>query len=512
MKLLIADDQKSLHTFLDKTMDWTALGITEKKHAYDGRETLQLLEEFLPDVVILDIQMPYMTGIETLRQLDETVKKPKTIILSAHDEFSYARDALRLEVYQYLLKPVDIVSLTATIQELLSTIREEEISKLSREFGKLVHTRTLEPASIAKVKRALNLLQIQYIAVLDLLNAADVSKSQLQEQLLWTSSVIPPIIYRRSQDYYSVLVGLDSMMDMDQLKELSRLVGASGRGQTQELAQFLQDIPVMIGVSPLMAVTGDSAHRLLELVKRSEEALMAGFYTDDPVNVYGEVVVSQEWRMADFQPVEQAFREMVVHDFNLEAAKKLSADLFRQIRSLQIHPEGVYSIVLHMLYAIAQSSPRMAGTTSGRHTMAMEDLRQCRHVTQLEQLFNEFLTSIADSIKGVNPAVDLMMRIKQYIDLNYGEDLSLQVIADRFGIDKFQLSRLFKQEMDINYWNYVLQVRVEKAADLLIRTDEKNSLIASVTGFVDESHFSRTFKKYYGMSPKQYRQSRQNDH
>lgn len=338
-------------------MDWTALGITEKKHAYDGRETLQLLEEFLPDVVILDIQMPYMTGIETLRQLDETVKKPKTIILSAHDEFSYARDALRLEVYQYLLKPVDIVSLTATIQELLSTIQEEEISKLSREFGKLVHTRTLESASIAKVKRALNLLQIQYIAVLDLLNAADVSESQLREQLLWTSSVIPPIIYRRSQDYYSVLVGLDSMMDMDQLKELSRLVGASGRGQTQELAQCLQDIPVMIGVSPLMAVTGDSAHRLLELVKRSEEALMAGFYTDDPVNVYGEVVVSQEWRMADFQPVEQAFREMVVHDFNLEAAKKLSADLFRQIRSLQIHPEGVYSIVLHMLYAIAQSSP-----------------------------------------------------------------------------------------------------------------------------------------------------------
>ncbi len=83
--------------------------------------------------------------------------------------------------------------------------------------------------------------------------------------------------------------------------------------------------------------------------------------------------------------------------------------------------------------------------------------------------------------------------------------MSLQLIADRFGIDKFQLSRLFKQELGVNYWNYVMQVRMEKAAELLLRTDEKNSSIASATGFVDESHFSRTFKKYFDMSPKQYR-------
>jgi len=91
------------------------------------------------------------------------------------------------------------------------------------------------------------------------------------------------------------------------------------------------------------------------------------------------------------------------------------------------------------------------------------------------------------------------------VELNYSEDLSLQSVADAFRMDKYQLSRMFKQQIGVNYWQYVMQIRIDKAAELLAETSLKNSAIAEMTGFVDESHFSKTFKKHTGVSPKDYR-------
>ncbi|MNN53490.1 HTH-type transcriptional regulator YesS [compost metagenome] len=95
------------------------------------------------------------------------------------------------------------------------------------------------------------------------------------------------------------------------------------------------------------------------------------------------------------------------------------------------------------------------------------------------------------------------------MELHYAEDLSLQTVADAFGVDKYQLSRLYKQRYGINYWQFVTQVRMEKALELLGGTNLKNSVIAERIGFVDESHFSKSFKKHFGLSPKDYRAGKQ---
>lgn len=496
MKLLIADDQTSLHTFLDKTMDWTALGITEIKHAYDGRETLQQLGEFLPDIVILDIQMPFMSGIETLQQLDHSIKKPKTVIVSAHDEFTYAREALRLDVYQYLLKPVDVVLLKKTILELTSAIHAEQQSVLAHEFGKLVHSRSAYANSLAVVERACGLLKLQQCAVLHI-EGESLSEPLLAEWLLQAEPSLIPVVYRKSRDKYSCLLGITAPMPESRLLELCQETFSRIQAHIPEPA-------VSIGASRMM--DGCHADQLPELLEQSEEAGRLSFYTCEPVNAYQEEAFNEAWGMQHFQSYEQAYREMVVREFAPEAARKLTAEMFDYFRSSRMPPEDVYSLVLHFLYVIAQSIPTMGRSSTKLDNITMDDLRSYRNIRELELLFMSLIDHIASIIKGPNLTEDMVMRVKQYVDLNYGEDLSLQMVADRFGVDRFQLSRLFKQEMNVNYWNYVIQIRMEKAAELLLRTEEKNSVIASVTGFVDESHFSRTFKKYYDVSPKQYRQ------
>ncbi|WP_110930285.1 response regulator transcription factor [Paenibacillus bouchesdurhonensis] len=496
MKLLIADDQTSLHTFLDKTMDWTTLGITEIKHAYDGRETLQQLGEFLPDIVILDIQMPFMSGIETLQQLDHSVKKPKTIIVSAHDEFAYAQEALRLDVYQYLLKPVDVVLLKKTIHELSSAIQAEQQSILAHEFGKLVHSKSMHANSLAAVGRASCLLKLKQCAVLHV-EGESLSEPMLSEWLLQAEPTLIPVVYRKSRDKYSCLLGITTPLSESRLLELCQ----ETLSRIQESAS---DLAVSIGVSRRM--NGCHADKLPKLLEESEEAGMLSFYTCKPVNAYQGEAFNKAWGVQHFQTYEQAYREMVVHEFAPEAARELTAEMFDYFRSSWIPPEDVYSLVLHFLYVIAQSIPPMGRSSAKLDNITMDDLKSYRNVQELELLFMSLIDHIASIMKGPNLTEDMVMRVKQYVDLNYGEDLSLQMVADRFGVDRFQLSRLFKQEMNVNYWNYVIQIRMEKAAELLLRTEEKNSMIASVTGFVDESHFSRTFKKYYDVSPKQYRQ------
>ena len=117
MQLLICDDQNSVHTFLKNSIDWEHLGISSVLHAYNGEECLDLLTEHLPDLLLLDIKLPHMTGIDILKKMKELHLNTITIILSAYNEFAYAKDSLQYGAFAYELKPIDSLKLTPIIEQ-----------------------------------------------------------------------------------------------------------------------------------------------------------------------------------------------------------------------------------------------------------------------------------------------------------------------------------------------------------------------------------------------------------
>lgn len=496
MKLLIADDQQSLHTYLLKMIKWEEFGITEIQHAYDGKQTLRMVRENAPHLVILDIRMPFMSGLEMLKQLHDLPRKPKTIILSAHDEFEYARDALHLNVAQYLLKPVDPHLLNKAVTALLGEVRQEYRQSLTREFGNLVHSRSFHPDTVELFRAAFAALQIDRYLLLDV--CGDFPSGNLPTEAF--AGLIPDtevICYRKSPDGYVCFMGLSSRWKEAKPLEMARKIW-------EQWTESCPNARLSAGVSRV----AEEPEEILHLLKQSEEANAMHFYSLEPVNAFAEGYFERDWPISEFQRYEKEFVEKTSFAFHTEALVQLVRELFGDFRRKRMHPDYVYTLISQCLRQIGQTPPASDSIGAEPQPGSPDFLRSFRNVDDLEAMFVSRIRRMEkqqDSALGLD---ETMLKIKQYIDLHYGEDLSLQTVARLFSIDRFQLSRLFKQQFHVNYWSYVMQVRMEKAAEMLTGTALKNSAIAAATGFVDESHFSRAFKNYFKMTPKEYRQSR----
>jgi len=379
MKLLIVDDQLSLHRYLDKVMDWTDLGIADVKHAYDGEEAIDMIETLRPNLMIMDIHMPLLDGIESLKRIQHLDEIPRTIILSAYDQFSYAREALRLQVSQYLLKPVDAGLLRDALSELIHQSKTEAKQWVQAELERTLYSEQLEGDSLIKFQNGLALLSIQRFAIVTFEGISS------------------------SENKYSALLQEHSAMRID------CVMCCNNR-------------------------------------KEQQVVLVGG----------GEELTS------------------------------------RHLRELS---EAVIEKVT-------------VTTAPCTLTVGISSIAQAQDAASLPQLIAESARAVrASATETISKLQDAVWRIKRYVESEIHEDLTLQSVADRFEIDKYQLSRAFKQEFGINYWAYVTQVRMKKAAELLVATNWKNINIAEHTGFLDESHFCRAFKKYFGVTPKEYRTS-----
>ncbi|WP_419876080.1 response regulator [Candidatus Pristimantibacillus sp. PTI5] len=500
MKLLIADDQQSLHTFLDKMMNWESLGITEIKHAFDGREAAELAERFLPDLLIIDIQMPHLNGIEALKQLQQLPHKPKAIILSAYDEFEYAREALRLSVSQYLLKPVDTNLLEAAVKELIEETQSEHEKKLEAVLTGLLRQDSLHEEWLTAAQSAFQTLGIHRYSVLTL-TGETLNKEALASVFKQLEPSLKSVICQLNKQNYAALLGLSVKEQADHLPLLGERIAAAWQAIQPESH-------IRIGCS----TAGEEPEQLQQLLIQSKHAAANGFYASASNSSYSqsEPQPSEQWTLLHYQQFDKAFEEKFSLVFSQEALKELVDSLFRVFRQLKLDPDKVYSLCVNYLTIAEQLMRRSKRLVAEYETITLDRLRKYGSADKLEEYFHSQISSM---IQQSDPAADrteeTISRIKSHVELHYAEDLSLQSVADAFGLDKYQLSRIYKQQFGINYWQYVTQIRMDKAAELLAGTNLKNSAIAEMTGFVDESHFSKTFKKHNGISPKDFRAGKQ---
>lgn len=507
MRILIVDDEPLVRIGIKSAIDWKANGMEIVGEAADGEEAIKLILEQQPDVVILDIKMPKKDGLEVLLEMKERGIHSKVIILSSFDDFTYVKKAMKWGAVDYFHKP----SMNEhEIASVLNKIKDEmERNQVANDV--ILPIRSVHP--IESILR--NMLQG---------NIDSVSQTKLKEGnmyvLLFTIKEYRQVVKRYTNNnatmlpntivnFLSELLSKETEIEFLQIDEnlFSIFLSNSESNSAQASFKRVNDIVNLIRSSLKRFVNietifgiSEPFHSFNEVVQaytQSKQALEQKFYhPDDPIFYY------HNRNLQDEQGLEQVSRYIMTMKNELKEEKYKEfmsrfSEWEQYLRKTEcMNERDIKKIYEGLLFMMEDNEEYLEYRNKLGEIDNMDELVSFYH-----PIFEEKIKA-KTSGKEYNP---LIRNILQYIELNYKEDISLMMLGEQFQISANYISRLFKQEVKRGLFDYINEIRIQKAKELLKDYQYKIYEVAELVGFNSQVHFTIVFNKYVGMSPKEYR-------
>lgn len=539
LNLLIVEDEETMREGLAGMIDWEAVGVRICGVAENGLEALEIIGKTEVDLLLTDIRMPLMDGLQLIGEIRKRERDIACVLVSGYSDFEYAQQALRYGVSDFVVKPCAPREIKAIFARLTAQLTEQRRQSDSvqgwRENMPMLKTQLLRqwlssPALVTENRREqLRKLKLPIghehliVAVVRIdnrsrqqlnYNRTDLELIRLaaanivQETLEQT--VMQPVATVKEED--GIVVILNGMFEWigDKL--------ARGLERVQHnLRQFLK-IEVSVGISDSKA----SINQLAEAYQEALQALELRFFLGaERCCYYRDVRMLSPHAPSTPSQAEAVDTSLV--KLEQSAADNLRAGLFaetlndaeRWLEALQrYHPHSRTEIqvrTLSFLTRLLQQAPlqRQADGEDDRPVDYGSLEQQIGGIDTMEELAGFVYTVIRQLVERLNPHRTPKRKVQQalgYIASHYNAPgLSLVGVAKELYVSSTYLSTLFKQELGINFLDYVHQYRVEKAKGLLQSADIKIQAVAKEIGYFDEAHFTRTFKKWTGMLPSQYK-------
>jgi two-component system, response regulator YesN len=527
LKLLLVDDEEHTRIGIRKVIDWQSHGIEICAEARDGIEALELIEMHKPDILLTDIRMPEMDGLQLIEQVSTHFPSIKCIIMSGYEDFSYAQKALKLGVTDYLLKPCKKQEIMETVLKVKSSIEAERQQEKSYEQ---LRSQFQESYPVLKERHLTKLVQTDnhsHLRTYEIL-----SKLNIHFPFEYTSIILLSIdnFYRFSEDY--------SSEDMELFKFCIKNIAEETISDKHNCVvfEYNNDIVVIINkdtsievssTSPLVdelkeninkflpftvSIGLSNCYRGLNQISQSyieaSKALQAKHFIgenkivaysdisdDDPKDtsypINTEKIILQALLNGDISEYEYLL------DSFIDSLKPESTSKDHFIVSISAFIFSLYHLCvernINILNVFGPDFPEFSNMLS---QSSIEHIKKNIYATLIK--INEELNSKKNNNKLFKAIID-------YIDQNYDKDIDRETVAREVFITPGYLSLLFKQELKINFLDYLHKTRIEKSCLLLKNKGSKISDIAYIVGYNDEKYFFQVFKKYTGMTPNQYR-------
>lgn len=524
-RVLLVDDEEEIREGIRRKIDWAGLGFQLAGTAENGVDALELAEQLRPDVVLTDIKMPYMDGLELCRRLKPLLPAAKLVVFSGFDEFEYARQAVGMNVSEYILKPINAPELCGVLSRLREQLDGErmerrDIEALRRRYEEslpvlreLFYTRLLDgriPPEQARERAARYEIRLDpgcWTAALVLADGPSGDElllpsiqSFFQNRFVLEGCALRTVLYN---DMVALLVQLDREERIYALtEELGRLC---------TLAVPLLGMTLFVGVGRPCPGPG--------LLHRSaEEAAAAADY---------RVLMGTEQVLyiGDLEPGRTAALTLEEADQRaLSAAVKLGSqeqvaqlirrqvDRVREARLSLPQSHLFFLEVLTALTRLAQTNGVDMETVFGPDFTGMVSITDFRSLDEVEEwlLGRGLKLWEALSRQRTDSAWKTVEQAKSYVAGHYADsELSVETLCGQLHLSPTYFSTLFKRETQKSFIAYLTEVRMEHAARLLRETDEKTYLIAERTGYADPNYFSFVFKRHFGLPPSKFRAGRQ---
>ncbi|NOU98662.1 response regulator transcription factor [Paenibacillus planticolens] len=517
IKMLIVDDEPIICQGLQSTVPWANIGVEVIGEAYDGQEALEFIANNDVDLVLTDICMPEMDGIALTRELKRLKHNIKVIIISGYDEFEYARNAIRLGVEDFLLKPVDVdelMKLVANIFEKTHQEREQERLRVREEgvkwLSSLMQSEAVYAAGAAAllhdVPEAYSLHMIagqmdRYVQWLD--NSTEAARDSFQQR--WREQIegafeacgVQTVSYFFHRNLLLTFcigpVNPDSSVFMNLAKEVinnwtgpeSIYLGVSSSFQSVDLARHacLEAINVL-QFRPL--APEKRIFRAEDSVKRRETVMHRL-----PQNL--EKQLSEALIQGNQQEADVTFELWLAHFRTEGYMLKEVLQAYEQLRML--------------IYHRWPNDDLKEGFAASTLDLSSVDLHTCNSFEAIERLIREDfggLSQLAVSLNG-NKNHWIIEQTKKYIIEHHYCDIKASDVALSLQITPNYFSLMFKQNAGKNFTEYVNELRIEQAKFLLSHSADRVFEIAEKIGYKEYKYFVSIFKSYTGLTPTDYR-------
>ena len=513
-RILIADDEYWVRRKLVSLLDWESFGLECLEPAKDGQEALERVMTEKPDILVTDINMPFLNGVELLEKIHSQRPELITFVVSGYDDFGYVKGSFLSGSIDYLLKPVSREDLTAAVNKALTQIvaREDDRRKQNKaasilqdqEFSQLVRDRETTALPTGSMSQylgmehmSLMLIKIHNLQTITRRYDHDMSQYSftVKEDLLAMTGRENVILFNHV--YRPGEFILLSQMERKECGVLAEKICAyfadypdawlTVAMTSNDYSLELLNVGYREAVSILLSRKFGKTHQLLSA--REEISRGSGRLEPD--------IAKQ------IQDNLRSGNKTAVLRLLLEDSGLTSCEGWNYAQVMQLAKEIGMTLTKFAIKYRPEIPAADMDALADTVCCAVESLEiraVCDAVrATVEHLLPEQKPVPADTSRHI------VRQAAAYIDENYFEDLNLSLLAEKFNMESSYFSRIFRQEMGENPIFYITRKRIEKARSLIAHTEINLTEIAFRVGYNEYSYFNRVFKKHIGMSPREYR-------
>lgn len=497
LKVVIVEDNPTTVLSLVKTIDWDVMKCEVAGTAGDGESGGVMIRQLKPDIVLTDIRMPVKSGLDMIADVREDVPDCRFVIITGYDEFQYASQAIKLGVFDYLLKPIDNEEVMRTVRRAAAVTRRQMENDVA-----------LEQAENLKMRAQLLTLLTN-----------DSQRGQGVHELLAGAGLQFHTYYimalqQTEERYFSqaVLNRVEAVLARRRMRTVTLLLydlavifvprGDDGKGWHEEATELAYDLfdelvnPVRIGISGL----GQSSHAIRQAYLQARRALWEAalrkgnracvFYEDQGDGPVGQEHIADTQRQID----ELIARAELTDGFAAEAARALAEQSGRQYSNLRAMM-FLYTTGLRRRFGLSADEELDAVMSGIWFVSTEEDVRLC-----LKELNEAFLRRMD------MPKQSLLTRnALQYINLHAIEGIQLNDVADKLCVSANYLSALIRKETGVTFHEHMLEARMNVARSMLADPRILVEEVARAVGYGNYISFYNAFKRIEHMTPTEYR-------